>query len=189
MENKKKRKNYFVDKKYQGEFVLRFCLVVLVSSFSIGLFIYINSQQSTTVAIENTKVVVKTTADFIRPVMTQVIVIVSFFSALVVAVLTVFTSHKISGPLFRMRRESESLKEGDLTRNFTIRAKDQLQELSRSLNSMGSALRQKHVELKEKSLALKKYLKDKDFSVTPQEKEDLEKLLDEIDEALKYFKV
>ena len=71
------RKHYFIDKEFQTKFILRFCGVVVVSSLLIGILIFLLSQNSTTVAIENTQVRVKTTADFILPVLVQTIIVVS----------------------------------------------------------------------------------------------------------------
>lgn len=179
------RKHYFIDKEFQTRFIVKFCAIVVVSSLLIGGLIFILSKNSTTVAIENTKIAVKSTADFILPVIMQTIIVVSAFSALAVAILTLFISHKISGPLYRLKREIDFLKEGDLSRNFNIRSKDQLQGLSKSLNEMCISLRQRYVDLNDKCKALKHYLEDKDFK--PQ-REEVVRILEELDKTLDNFK-
>jgi nitrogen fixation/metabolism regulation signal transduction histidine kinase len=184
-----KRRQYFIDKDFQTKFILKFCAIVIISSLLIGGLIFLFSQNSTTVAIENTKVVVKRTADFILPVMIGTLLIVALFSALVVTAMTLLASHKIAGPLYRLKQEIDILKEADLTRSFNIRAKDQLQALAKSLNDMSDSLRKKHTELKKKCSTLISYLKEKNFRIQPEQKEEFSKMLQDIEDILNYFKV
>jgi len=137
------RKNYFIDKNFQAKFILKFCIIVIITSLAIGGLLLFFSSNSTTVAIENTRITVKTTADFILPMIVQTIVIVTVFSAFSVILLTLFASHKISGPLYRMKKEIDKLSEGNLAANFSIRTDDQLKSLSLSLTAMSSYLKDK----------------------------------------------
>ena len=146
------------------------------------------SRDSTTVAIEDTKVMAKRTADFILPLMMGILLIVATLSALVVSILTLLISHKISGPLYRLKREIDILKDGDFRRNFSIRTRDQLQELSKSLNNMCQALRDKQAELK-KGVAAARSSLEKDTSVRPEKKEELLIRFNEVDNILNSFKL
>jgi len=159
-----------------------------VSSILIGGILFFLSRNSTTVAIENTKVVVKTTADFVLPMVIETLLLVSLFSAAAVLMLTLFISHKISGPLYRFRREIEALRGGDFTRNFNIRGGDQFKHLSQSLSEMCGSLRYKCAALKDKTSTLRGYLEKRDFCVSGDEKEQLTGLLEEISGILKSFK-
>jgi methyl-accepting chemotaxis protein len=143
MQTSVKRRNYFIDKKFQAKFILKFCSIIVAASLLTGAALMVFSSNSTTVAIENTKVRVKSTADFLFPLMLQTILIVTIFSALAVILLTLFISHQIAGPLFRLRREIEKLGEGNLNVNFNIREGDQLKNLAASLAAMACSLRGK----------------------------------------------
>ncbi|MFC1515017.1 hypothetical protein ACFL5X_03860 [Candidatus Omnitrophota bacterium] len=182
------RRHYFIDKQFQTNFILKFCLIVLVSSVLIGALVLLLSKGSTTVAIENTKVQVKTTSDFILPILLQTIAVVSLFSAFAVGFLSLVSSHKISGPLFRLKREIDILKDGDLGRNFNIRASDQLQALSKSLSEMSVNMRRRYVEVKDKCKDLKGMLEEKKYSLSAEDKAQVAKILAEIDITLKRFK-
>lgn len=142
------RKNYFIDKNFQTKFILKFCLIVILASIAIGVSLFILSANSTTVAIANTKITVKTTADFILPFIIQTILLVTLFSAISVILLTLFISHRIAGPLFRLKREIDKLTDGDLAVNFQIRSTDQLKNLSVSLTSMSHFLKNNLAEIK-----------------------------------------
>lgn len=145
-----KRKKYFIEKDFQSRFILKFCLIVIISTITVGLLLFFFSRGSTTVAIENTKIVAKNTADFMLPLILSTLIIVTVFSAFSVGLLSLLYSHKIAGPLYRLNKEIAKFGEGNLSVNFTIRSGDQLKELASSLENMASNLRGKIATLKEK---------------------------------------
>jgi methyl-accepting chemotaxis protein len=184
-----KRRQYFIDPAFQARFILKFCLVVIVASLLIGAFVFLFSRNATTVTIENTHVRVKSATDFILPVLSVTVLSVTIISAIAVLILTLLDSHKISGPMFRLQREVELLKQGSLDRSFMIRNHDQLQALATSLEEMSDTLRSKHVELNNKYHFLQKFLSEKKSVLPEQDKEQLKTLLEELSATLNYFKV
>jgi methyl-accepting chemotaxis protein len=189
MEGANRRKRYIVDKKFQIKFILRFCFTVILVSLAIGISIFYSSLGSTTVAIENTRVVVKHTQDFILPMLIAVVIIVTMSASAAVFFSTLFSTHKIAGPIYRLSKEVDKLKQGDLTRNFKIRSKDEFQELAKNLNEMGGVLRINYSELKNKLEGLKGFLRERNYSVSGQDKEVFLNRAKEIDNLLDYFKV
>ncbi len=187
--DRKKRTQYLIDPSFQIQFILKFCVIVIVTSLMIGGSVFLLTRNSTTVAIENTKVLVKPTSDFILPSISLTVFIVSIFSACGVIILTLFVTHKIVGPVFRLRKEINLMKEGNLVRNFSIRNRDQLKDLAQGLSSMASIFRTKHRECKDAYHALARYLEKKDFCVSTKDKGELLKKLEEINNTLSYFKV
>ena len=92
-----RRRNYFIDKNFQSKFIIKFCIIVIISSLAVGVSIFYLSQNFTTVAIENAHVIVKKTSDFMLPIVAETLALVTLFSAIAVIILTLFTSHKIAG--------------------------------------------------------------------------------------------
>jgi len=184
-----KRKRYFIEPSFQGRFIFRFCLVVIVSSILAGAIIIHLTSQSTTVAIENTKVTVKPTSDFILPILSLTFLGVTIVAALVALLLTLYSSHQIIGPIYRLQREIDLMKDGDLVRNFIIRESDQLQGLAHSLNLMTNKLRSRHLELKNACQSLFYFLEEKGYVLSPHERDAIKGLLDDIRHILDYFKV
>ena len=184
-----KRRQYFIDRNFQAKFIIKFCAVVILFSLLAGGVLFLLSQNSTTVAIENTRVQVKRTSDFMLPLLIQTLLIAVIFSALATIYITLRTSHKISGPLYRLKREIDSLKDADLTCNFNIRTKDQLQALAKSLSEMSESLRQKHIELKKSCATLKDFLEKQNFSIPPEQREEFSGLLEKTEGILNSFKV
>ena len=189
MNARTKRRNYLVDRNFQVGFIFKFGVTVIISSFAIGGLIFYLTRNSTTVAIENTQVIVKSTADFILPILVLTVVIVAFFSSLALSAMALIVSHRIVGPLYRLRKEVEMFKEGDFTKEFQVRNKDQLKDLAKSLGEMSSTLRKRHTELKRRSGQLQQFLKERNYNIPFEDKERFSLLLEGVDQVLGFFKV
>ncbi len=184
-----KRRNYFIDRNFQTNFILKFCVIVIFSSALVVAGILFFSRDSNTVAIENTQVTVKSTSDFILPLVVSTLIVVALFSALCVVVLTLLVSHKISGPLYRVQREIEVVARCDFRRNFHIRGGDQLQELARSLDVMCNSLKDSHIELKHKFDNLKRFLEENNYNVSARQAEQLLSHINNLQADLDNFKI
>ena len=178
-----KRRNYFIDKPFQTIFIIKFCVIAAVSSGLIGALIYFQSGNFTTVTIENTHVMVKRTSDFILPIIYETLALVMTFSAISVIFLTLYTSHRIAGPLFRLRREIEAFKSGDLKVTFKIRKTDQFHGLAAALFEMSESYRTRCRDLKVKAAELHDYLKDPNI-----DRNTVAAKIDELERMLNYFK-
>jgi len=189
MKTQSRRRIYFVDPSFQFKFIMKFCVVVLGSSIVIGTVLFFLWQNSTTVAIENTRVWLKPTSDFLLPQMAAVLLIVTVFSCLVAMILTLLISHKISGPIYRIRQEIEQVRQGDLTRQFHIRDSDQMQELARSLAEMTRSLRERHLKIGGQCRSVSNFLEEKNLGGSQDDRDKLLKMIKEFYEMLSYFKV
>ncbi|MCK4518810.1 MAG: hypothetical protein KAU12_01700, partial [Candidatus Omnitrophica bacterium] len=65
-----KRRNYYIDKKFQSRFIIRFCLLVILACVLFGGLIYFLSLKSTTTSFENSRLIIKSTADYLLPLIT-----------------------------------------------------------------------------------------------------------------------
>ncbi len=122
-----RRKQFYIDKSFQAQFILRFCLLVSTASALTVVLLYRLNANSSTVAFENLKVVVKSTSDFILPITIQVVLIVTCFVGGATIILTLLTSHKVAGPLYRLRQETERITRKDLSTPVHVRSGDELQ--------------------------------------------------------------
>lgn len=73
------------------------------------------------------------------------LVAVKFFIFMVfIAFMSIYFSHRIAGPVYRLEKNLlNMISEGDLTKQFCLREKDELKELADALNTMTSNLRLK----------------------------------------------
>ena len=89
------RKNYFIDKAFQMNFIQRFCLLVVVTGAFIMAVLYALAGRATTVSFVNLRVVVQNTADFIFPLLVQTFIVSTIIVGLATIVVTLFLSHRI----------------------------------------------------------------------------------------------
>lgn len=177
-----KRRNYFIDRDFQAKFIIKFCAIVLASSLVITLIVISLSQNFTTVAVRNARVVVDRAPDFLFPIFATTVATVFVFTAIAVIILTLLTSHKIAGPLYRLKREIVAFSGGDLAANFRTRHNDQLQDLAKTLADMGDTMKQRHKNIKNRVSELLDLVQKDD-------KEGMRQKLLELEEELNYFKV
>jgi len=187
-----KRRIYFIDKSFQAKFILKFCaLVVLGGLLTIGL-LYFLAMQSTTVSFVNSRVVVRTTADFLLPVLVQTVAVVVVVVGFATVIVTLLVSHKIAGPLYRFKKVMTDLQEGDFSQDFRIRHLDQLQDLAGSFNETIKKTRDKIKLLKEGLKALENGLNNISESEISDTKRsllsELKKASEELNKSIRYFK-
>lgn len=177
-----KRRTYFIEKSFQARFILKFSSLVLLSGLLTTLILYFLSMRSTTVSIVDSRVVVRTTADFLLPILIQTILVVMVFVSIGAILVTLFVSHKIAGPLYHFKKKMEDLGQGDFSDSFGLRHGDQLHDLAVSVNNMVTKIRQEIKGLK----GLLYSLKEKSGRL--QGEEELKKLCRELNKKIDYFK-
>jgi len=187
-----RRRNFFIDKEFQSKFIFRFCGVVLGAGLiTIGI-LYLLASRSTTVSIMDSRVVVRTTADFLLPILIQTVVIVTIMASLATILMALFASHKIAGPLFRFKKIIQSMEGGDLSSDFNIRHLDQLQDLSSTFNSMIKKLRMEQNRIKINFIALKEKLDSISEQEISEHKrssfKELKRVSQELEKIIEYFK-
>jgi methyl-accepting chemotaxis protein len=143
-----RRKNYYIKKNFQRGFILKFCLLVILGSIISGSVVYVMSKATVTTAFENSRLVIKSTADFILPaVMLSSALAVGLIGLLTIMV-TLFTSHQIAGPLYRVEKDLEAVAAGDLKKKVNLRRKDELKSFASNLNGTIEKLRSDMEEIK-----------------------------------------
>jgi len=187
-----KRRNYFIDREFQAKFILKFCALVALGGLLTIVVLYFLAMKSTTVSIVDSRVVARTTADFILPILIQTVFIVMIIVSMATVIVTLFVSHKIAGPLFRLKKTMQALQEGNFSSDFHIRDLDQLQELADVVNSMIKKVRDGLNGLKTGFLSLKEKLDSISEQEVSQNKQkalgESKKILEEINKSMEHFK-
>jgi len=165
----------------------------MLATVLMGVVLFIFGQRSTTVVLENTEVIVKTTTDFILPILIQTIIVVTLFVGIATVFLTLFMSHKIAGPFYRLKKEMEVMGSGDISGDFNIRRKDQLRGLATSINKMIIDLREKHRGLKKEfgnfETVWKDFIKKANQEIDKKDIKMLDKKINDIKKVITSFKV
>jgi len=187
-----KRRNYFIDRSFQTKFILKFCLLVFIGGLLTIAGLYLLASRSTTVSVVNSRVVVRTTADFILPILIQTVIVVTLIVSLFTIIVTLFVSHKIAGPLYRFKKAMKDLEEGDFSSDFRIRHLDQLQGLAGDFNNTIKRIRQELSQIKSNFISLKEKLDSINSDEVTEHKRpvinELKRLSEVLQKAIQYFK-
>ncbi len=138
MENnmRKRRRIRIVRMGFQRNFILKFCAIIILSDLIISAVVYVLSMPSTTTVFENSRLTIKSTADFILPILILSSLMAVIVAVLVTIIVTLFISHRIAGPLYRLETDIAEVNSGNLKVEIRVRKKDELQDLAKSLNQM-----------------------------------------------------
>ncbi len=131
-----KRKQYLVDRAYQLRFVTRIFMAVLMvatvsSLLSTGL-LWFNMYRTD---LESR---VPLISSFIAVAITLLIELL--LAIPIVFVLGIRQSHRIVGPMNRIKRILEGIGNGDFSQRITLRQGDALEDLAKAINQMSDAL-------------------------------------------------
>ena len=149
MENNmfKRRRIRIVRMEFQRNFILKFCGVIVLSTMLISAIVYLLSTSSTTTVFENSRLAIKSTADFILPLLIFSSLMAIIIAGSVTIIITLFISHRIAGPLYRLETDIAEINRGNLGVEIRVRKNDELQDLAKSLNQMVKTMRNTMVEI------------------------------------------
>jgi len=193
-----KRRNYFISKAFQSEFVLKFCGLVALGSIVFGIILYLFSKHALTTSFENSRLVIKSTADYLFPGLLLGGVIVAVFTALAASAVVVLMTHRIAGPMYRFEKYINEIGSGRLDADLKIRKKDQFQNMAGALNKMTGDLKLGLSEVNEVSAKLDKLIGELSDSSSREIllREDIKRIVSELkkdkqnlSKALGYFKI
>ena len=149
------RRILYIEKAFQLKFILKVVGIITLGTLLTGAFLYFFGNYQISRMYSSAHL------DFTQSweVFRQAVLVASFFSMSLVAVLavifTLYDSHKIGGPLYRFRMNLEQIGDGDLTLHTRLRDRDELKPVVESMNKMTESLRTKVEEAKAAHDALK----------------------------------
>lgn len=178
MENKMpdRRKNYYIKKKFQRNFILKFFTLLLLGALISGAIIYLMSRSTLTTTFDNSRLAIRSTADYILPSVLlsgAAVMIIIGFAAII---MTLFASHKIAGPLYRIGKDIDELASGNLNVRFVLRGSDEIKELAYKLDSMARSLSSKAAAIENALASLESSSKD----ASPETKKSIQNLKEAI---------
>lgn len=188
-EDKNRRRKYFIDKQFQNRFILRFCFLVVLASLISGVLLYLFSKGTVTTAFVNSRLSIVSTANYILPALISSSLVAILLIGITTAIVVVYQSHRIAGPLFNIERSVKRMGEGVLWSRITLRSSDEMVRLADSLNEMAEELKNHLLEIKLKSVELGKIIESLKSSANKDEIEKLSKKKEELDKLIGYFKL
>ncbi len=184
-----RRKNYFIKKEFQTRFIMKFCLLVVLTALISSVVIYRFSSQSVATVFENSRLIIKPGTEFIMPglLLSTLISVVLVGMATIFVVL--FISHRIAGPLYKLEHSLERVGSGDLGFDIHFRKGDEAKRMaaifnatSRNLNKLLKDINTEYAHLNSAARELRDAVKD--LPVEYQTLKDAAKRLDGVNARL-----
>lgn len=134
-----------VEKSFKLRFALWLCVLTVAGAVVLTSFLYFATSKSLGGTYGEAIYVIHDLRVRIFP-----LIFSSFYSILIlavttlsIAVISIFFSHKIAGPIYRLEKNLELIGSGDLTVNTGFRANDQLEALGEEINGMVKSLNER----------------------------------------------
>jgi len=185
-----KRRNYFIKQDFQGRFILRFFLTILLSAVVFTIILSIFSAHTITITYRDSFLRIEKTPKALFYEILRAHGLYIFLIGLGISVLSLFLSHRIAGPLYRFERSVEEITKGNLTFRIRLRKKDEAQELANSMNRMIEELSSRISLIKGIAEELSIYIGEIREGSDDRQKESIQKIsesLERLKKALSYF--
>lgn len=154
------RRRYFINRKFQLEFSLRFLLIIAAASIAVMLLFFYNSRGTMSVGYTGSEVKLLQTGAYFLPSLILSTVVIVIFSCLAGAIALILLSHRFAGPLFRFQATLDELGAGNLTRRFSLRHKDQFKDLAERINALAAVLDGKMGDIKSRAAEISRIIAD-----------------------------
>ncbi|MCX5679003.1 MAG: methyl-accepting chemotaxis protein [Candidatus Omnitrophica bacterium] len=108
--------------------------------------------------------------------------------AVIIFIAGIFISHKIAGPMYRIEKSAESIRDGDLSVSFRVRKGDEMKEASTALEEMVDSLQADFVKIKTAGKALDERIGFIEPQIKGEDARRLKDIVKVIDEVLSKYK-
>lgn len=148
--DKNRRKSYLIDKEFQINFIFGFLIVEIFFIIVIGflfIFIYYFKYQFGESIFNNYLLIVKKGSSLKVTNMFEIVMPIIIVAGIIIGAFTVgyglLYSHRIAGPIYRMKRTLTALTRGIFDFKIKLRKGDKFQELTDYINGLISVLNNK----------------------------------------------
>lgn len=193
-----RRRNYFIKKKFQCKVILRFCALVILGAVITGGCLYLMSANTVTTAFVNSRLSIVRTSDYILPILLGSSLISIAFISIATAVVIMFLSHRIAGPLFKIEKSVKEIGDGNLNLRINLRSTDEITEMAATINEMTKNIKDHMEGIKDRVDNLANQIDDlnsllkENSSVSTQVKNAIQELLKKKEKLIKeidFFKI
>ena len=186
-----RRRQYYINKKFQGNFIVQFSAFLILGCMAFGLAVYVYSAQTLTTAFIDSKLRVMSTASFLLPALILIALVVTAILAVMAAFRLLLLSHKIAGPLYRLEKTAQAITSGKLDFQVKLRSGDELQAFARTMDEMVKELRIRATEIRDQNQKLRKIIQEaKSIPSIPKDLlRSLEETQSQLEQAVSHFQV
>lgn len=135
-----KRRNFFIKKDFQGKFMLRSFILILAGAFVFAAILSVFSAHTVTMTYEDSYLRLDRTPKALMQEVIRAYGLYIFLLGIVISGISLFLSHRVAGPLYRLEKSVEEIMKGNLAFKITLRQKDETKELADLMNTMIGSL-------------------------------------------------
>lgn len=142
-----RRRVVYIHKAFQRKFILKFCVIALCAMVAASSLVYLLSKDTLTATYRYHHLALQRTGEAILPalVITNLVILLALLGATIAV--TLYVSHKIAGPLYRLGRSVEGVGAGDLSFSVKLREHDELLDFAATLNGAVEGLRERVLQV------------------------------------------
>jgi methyl-accepting chemotaxis protein len=142
-----KRRQYFIDKEFQGRYIFSAFISVAIGSILFALLFGFFSSNTLSIVYEDYHLRLGTTPGLL---LNRILSAQWFFvilGGMGIAVTALFLSHRVAGPFFRFEKTLEKMTAGDLSERIRLRKNDEGKVLAEKINGFNDMLSQNFQEM------------------------------------------
>ena len=178
-----KRRNYFVKRRFQGLFVIKVVLALLLGLFlSMSVLVYY-AGHTLTADYSSGAVSIKSTTAALLPYILLGNALAAALVVIVGVLIAVLFSHKVAGPLYRFEKSIGAIKKGELTHRIRLRSDDHLNEMKDELNLLAEFFDHRIGAMQELVEEFSSLME----SYSGQDEKGREKIFEEFEKKLEYL--
>lgn len=157
-----RRRKYFIDKKYQTKYILLTVILLLIYTLLFALIIFIPYMVplSSDLPLPEQTAAARTLLTLHANVWKPLGLVI-----VIMGILSIFISHRVAGPVYRIKKDLDSVIAGDLSTCIRLRRGDDLQELADKFNQMIGDMRLLVATLKRDHDGLSRQIDDLELQI------------------------
>lgn len=134
-----KRANFLINKKFQLKFAFYVCSWIFALSMVYPLIIYNIFEYFLQMVAQGGEAHAALSVEKIKAVENQVLLLLGILQLLFLGItfmLSIFLSHRIAGPLYKLKKSMEEVARGNLDLRITFRKNDHFMDMQDTFNDM-----------------------------------------------------
>ncbi|MEW6594350.1 MAG: methyl-accepting chemotaxis protein [Thermodesulfobacteriota bacterium] len=153
-----KRRNYFINKELQGRQVLVYFSMVVLGSMVFSLLFGLITTNTMSISYDNYTLQIGTTPKVLFHKFFTAEWLFILVGGMAVAVIAIFLSHRVAGPLYKLEHSVEDMIHGNFAAPIFLRRKDEGQALAEKLNRLNAMLSARIHEMRHLNRRMEQHL-------------------------------
>ncbi|RKY40947.1 MAG: hypothetical protein DRP85_07545 [Candidatus Makaraimicrobium thalassicum] len=130
-----RRRNYFIKRRFQASFFIKFAVLLFLEAVLIAALFMFIARGTLTTAYHGTELTIQKTGAYFFLNFILITVIVGIGIGIAGAVVFMYLTHRLGGPLYKFEKTLEEAAGGDIAQRMHLRNTDQLLDLRDRLNT------------------------------------------------------